>query len=459
MNTKSLSSHSQQALNSEEKKMLEAAEVALAQAKKLGCSDADISVNRVSGTDYTVRNGETETIERNQEKGLDIRVYIGHQIGNASTSDLSDTAIQDTVKAAHSIAKVTEGDPCLSLADPKLYAIEFQDLQLHHPQAWSAEEMAKHSLDLATQCEAAALQFDSKISNSEGASFSAYEGNSLMANSNGFIGFSRGTRYGLSCSVITGERDDMQRDYWYDSVRDLPDLMAADALGEKAARRALRRLGATKMATTKAPILFDATVAPSLLGHLNAAINGNAVYKKASFLAEKIGEQVFASHLDVQQTPHLLKAMGSALYDSEGVQTKDRSYINKGVLESYILSTYSACKLGLETTGNAGGVRNLQLTSSNTLSREALLKEMGSGLLVTEMMGFGINIVTGDYSRGAAGFWVENGEIQYPVHEITLSGHLADMFKNIVAVGDDVDTRGNTRTGSVLLEEMTIGGS
>ncbi len=458
MSTK-LSSHSSEPLNDAESSMLEAAEQALQFAKKAGCTNADISINQVSGNEYTVRNGVPETIERNQDKGLDIRVYIGHQIGNASTTDLSEDAIQNAVSAAHSIAKVTEGDPCLKLADKALYPNEFSDLDLHHPQNWSAEETAHQGLELARECEAAALSFDTKISNTEGASFSAHEGVSLMLNSNGFTGFARGTRYGLSCSVIAGETEAMQRDYWYDSVRDFSDFIDPSAIGKKAASRTLSRLEAQKISTRKAPVMFDATVAPSLLSHLTSAINGNAVYKKATFLANQLDKEVFAPHLTVSQMPYLQKAMGSALYDSEGVSMRNNTYINAGVLSSYIMSSYSACKLGLKTTGNAGGVRNLHLTSTNPVSRAELLKKMDTGLLVTEMMGFGINIVTGDYSRGAAGFWVEGGEIQYPVHEITLSGHLSEMFKGIVAIGDDVDTRGNTRMGSVLVDEMTIGGS
>jgi PmbA protein len=425
----------------------------------LGCSDADVSLNQVSGNGYTVRNGEPETIERNQDKGLDIRVYLGHQIGNASTTDLSAEAILDAVTAAHSIAKVTEGDPCLKLADSALYPNELSDLDLHHPQAWNSEETALRGLELATQCEAAAIEFDKKINNTEGASFSAHEGVSLMLNSNSFVGFSRGTRYGLSCSVLAGKIDAMQRDYWYDSVRDFADLQNATVIGETAAFRTIKRLDAQKITTRKAPVMFDATVAPSLLSHLTSAISGNAVYKKATFLSGKIDQQVFASHLTVTQQPFIQKAMGSALYDGEGVAMRNNTYIDAGNLSSYIMSGYSACKLGLKTTGNAGGVRNLHLNSTHPVSRTELLQKMGTGLLVTEMMGFGINIVTGDYSRGAAGYWVENGEIQYPVHEITLSGHLREMFMGIVAIADDVDLRGNTRTGSVLIEEMTIGGS
>ncbi len=454
-----MKSHSDAPLNDAEAKMLEAAEWAVKEAKSLGCSDAEVGLNQVSGNEYSVRNGEPETIERNQDKGLDIRVYIGHQIGNASTSDLTPKAISETVRAAHSIAKVTEGDPCLKLADAALYPKVFADLNLHHPQNWLAEETAQYGLEQATRCEAAALEFDDKISNTEGASFSAHSGVSLMHNSNGFVGFARGTRYGLSCSVIAGTAQGMQRDYWYDSARDLSDLQEAQHIGAKAAERTISRLDAKKLSTRKAPVIFDATVASSLMSHLNSAINGNAVYKKATFLADQLDKQVFAEHISVYQRPHLEKAMGSSVYDAEGVATTDHTFIDRGVLSSYVLSSYSACKLGMKTTGNAGGVRNLHLHSDEAISREELLKQMGTGLLVTEMMGHGINTVTGDYSRGAAGYWVENGELQYPVHEITLSSHLGQMFQQIVALGSDVDTRGNIRSGSVLIEEMTIGGS
>lgn len=454
-----MASHSDAPLNDDEAKMLEAAEWALKEAQQFGCSNADVGVNQVSGNEYSVRNGEPETIERNQDKGLDIRVYIGHQIGNASTTDLNPKAISEAVRAAHSIAKVTQGDPCLKLADATLYPNQFKDLSLHHPQTWSAEETALYGLEQAKICEAAALGFDNKITNTEGASFSAHTGVSLMCNSNGFIGFARGTRYGLSCSVIAGETDAMQRDYWYDSSRDLSDMLDAKQIGVQAAERTVSRLDAQKLTTRKVPVMFDATVASSLMSHLNSAINGNAVYKKASFLADKLDKPLFAEHISVFQRPHLAKAMGSSIYDAEGVATANKTYIDCGVLTSYILSSYSACKLGMKTTGNAGGVRNLHLHSKQAMSRIELLKNMGTGLLVTEMMGHGINTVTGDYSRGAAGYWVEDGEIQYPVHEITLSSHLGQMFQHIVAIGDDVDTRGNVRTGSVLIEEMTIGGS
>lgn len=455
---KSLTSHSNTPLNESENQLLAISEQIFELAEKAGCTAASLSLNMLSGAEYSVRNGEPETIERNQDKGLDVRVFQGDQIGNASTTDFSDAAIKSTVDAAIAIAQVTEGDPCLQLADASLYPTTFPDLELHHPHDMSAEEAAQFALDHATQCEAAALAADKRISNSEGASFSLHEGVTLSRNSNGFTGFSRGTRYGLSCSVIAGETAAMERDYWYDTHCRLDNLQSAKSIGLKAANRAVNRLNACKISTRRAPVLFDATVAPSILGHLMSAIAGNTVYKKATFLADKIDTQLFPEHINIGQHPHQTQTMGCAIYDSDGVATKMQNYVEQGRLKSYVMGQYSACRLGLQTTGNAGGVKNLGINHDD-MSQSALMKKMGTGLLVTEMMGFGINIVTGDYSRGAAGFWIENGEIQYPVHEITLSGHLGSMFKGLSGVANDTNRRGNIKSGSLLIDEMTIGGS
>jgi len=453
-----LPSHNDRALTDRERALFDITEKVFEYTRLENCSAADLAIDQLSGAEYAVRNGEPETIERNQDKGLEVRVFMGDQTGSASTTDFSDDAIRSTVRAAASIARVTEGDPCLKLADPALYPSSFPDLALHHPSDLSAADLARFGIEQAIACEAAALNADSRISNSEGASFSAHEGVSLMRNSLGFSGFSRGTRYGLSCSVIAGESSAMQRDYWYDSKRRLDALESAQSIGELAAQRTVQRLDARKIDTCKVPILFDATIAPGLLRNLISAINGNAVYKKSSFLAGKLDQQIFPAHITIAQQPHIPEGMGSAVYDGEGVATRDQAYIEQGRLISYVLSQYSACKLKLSTTGNAGGVRNLKINHDG-ISQTQLLKRMDKGLLVTEMMGFGVNNVTGDYSRGAAGFWVEKGEIQYPVHEITLSGNLTNMFMGISGIADDTNRKGNIQSGSILVDEMTIGGS
>ena len=340
----------------------------------------------------------------------------------------------------------------------ELYPQQFPDLGLYNPHSLGTEQLSTFALEQAIACEAAALNADSRISNSEGANFSAHEGVALARNSEGFSGFSRGTRYGLSCSVIAGSTESMQRDYWYDSRRKLEALDSAASIGEQAASRVCRRLDARKIATCKAPIIFDASIAPGLLGHLMAALAGSAIYKKASFLAGKMDHTLFPEHITIGQSPHLNQGMGSAVYDAEGVATRKQNYIEQGLLVKYVLGLYSACKLGMQTTGNAGGVRNLSI-NHDSITQTDLIKRMHRGLLVTEVMGFGVNTVTGDYSRGAAGFWVENGEIQYPVHEITLSGQLTTMFKGFEGIANDTNLKGNIQSGSILVNEMTIGGS
>lgn len=458
MSIQTLPSHGTTPLSNREQALFDISEKVFEYARLAGCDAADLGLNQLSGAEYSVRHGEPETIERNQDKGLDVRVFIGNQTGSASTTDFSDAAIRSTVEAAASIASVTEGDPCLRLAAPSLNPTDYPDLELHHPSSLSAEELGRFGLEQAIECETAALNADSRISNTEGANFSAHEGVSLVRNSLGFTGFSRSTRYGLSCSVIAGENDAMQRDYWYDSKRDLNTLESAQSIGSEAARRTVSRLNARKITTRKAPILFDATLSPGLLRHLVSAISGHAVYKKASFLAGKIDQILFPEHINIGQSPLIKQGMGSAVYDTDGVATYAQNYVENGRLISYVLSHYSACKLGLEPTGNAGGVHNLSIDHDN-ISREALLGRMDTGLLVTEMMGFGVNNVTGDYSRGAAGFWVEQGEIQYPVHEITLSGNLQAMFSGFSGIANDVNMKGNIQSGSILIDEMTIGGN
>ena len=458
MSHSTLPSHSDTPLTEQEQTLLDISGRVFKHTQLANCSAAELLISQVSGAEYSVRNGEPETIERNQDKGLEIRVFMGDRTGSASTTDFSNAAIESTVKAAASIAGVTEGDSCQRLAPPEYYPQSFPDLGLHHPHALSAEALSHFALEQAIACEAAALSADSRISNSEGASFSAHEGISLSRNSNGFCGFSRGTRYGLSCSVIAGETDAMQRDYWYDSRRKLETMDSPESIGKQAAKRTCRRLNARKIATCRAPVLLDASIASGLLGHLMSALAGSAIYKKASFLAGKMDQSLFPEHINIGQQPHLIQGMGSAVYDAEGVATQAQNYIEQGRLVRYVLGLYSACKLGMQTTGNAGGVRNLTISHDN-ISQNDLVKRMHKGLLVTELMGFGVNTVTGDYSRGAAGFWVENGEIQYPVHEITLSGQLPAMFKGIGGIANDTNRKGNLQSGSILINEMTIGGS
>ncbi len=458
MSHSSLPSHSNTPLTVQEEKLLEISDRAFKHAHRANCSAAELQISQVSGAEYSIRNGEPETIERNQDKGLEIRVFMGDRTGSASTTDFSDAAIESTVKAAASIAGVTEGDSCQRLAPNELYPQTFRDLGLHHPHALSTEALSQFALEQAIACEAAALNADPRISNSEGASFNAHEGVALARNTNGFTGFSRGTRYGLSCSVIAGETEAMQRDYWYDSKRKLEAMDSPESIGQQAAKRTCRRLNARKIATCRAPVLLDASIAPGLLGHLMSALAGSAIYKNASFLVGKMDEILFPEHINIGQQPHLTQGMGSALYDTEGVATQKQNYIEQGHLIRYVLGTYSACKLGLQTTGNAGGVRNLGISHDN-ISQNALIERMHKGLLVTELMGFGVNTVTGDYSRGAAGFWVENGEIQFPVHEITLSGKLPTMFSGISGIANDTNLKGNIQSGSILINEMTIGGN
>lgn len=458
MSNSTLPSHSENPLTNREQTLYDISERVFESIRHTSCNAAELQISQISGAEYSVRNGEPETIERNQDKGLEIRVFIGDKTGSASTTDFSDSAIESTVKAATSIAGVTEGDACQRIAPPELNPQTFPDLKLHHPHSYSADALSQFALEQAIACEAAALNADSRISNSEGASFSAHEGISLVRNSNNFTGFSRGTRYGLSCSVIAGQNDSMQRDYWYDSRRKLEVLDSPVSIGEQAAKRVCQRLNARKIATCRAPVILDASIAPGLLGHLMSALAGNAIYKKASFLAGKMDEILFPEHINIVQHPHLTQGMGSAVYDAEGVATREQSYIDQGRLVNYVLGLYSACKLGMQTTGNAGGVRNLSI-SHDSISRADLIKRMHKGLLVTELMGFGVNTVTGDYSRGAAGFWVENGEIQYPVHEITLSGQLPVMYKGINGIASDTNVKGNIQSGSILIDQMTIGGN
>lgn len=446
--------------DSARRRLADVVDQVLADARSLGASQAEAAINISQGLSVTVRLGEVETVEHTRDKGLGVTVYFGQRSGSASTTDLSASAVRDSVRAACTIAKYTAADDCAGLADAALLAREFPDLGLYHP--WNPG--MDQAIDLARACEAAARDVDARITNSEGATLSSHAGLEVYGNSHGFLASQAATRHGLSVSVIAQDQSGMQRDYWYDVSRAADGLATPAAIGREAAQRAVRRLGGRKLGTRRCPVVFEAPVASSLLSHLVSAVRGGSLYRQASFLLDSLGKPVFAPGVHLHEQPHLPGALGSASYDSEGVATRPRDLVREGVLLGYVLDSYSARKLKLQTTGNAGGVHNLTLQpfdaggGSPAADLPALLRRMGTGLLVTEFIGFGVNTVTGDYSRGAAGFWVENGAIQYPVEEITVAGKLQDMFRGLAAAASDVDTRGNIRTGSLLLEDLTIAG-
>ncbi|TJY56695.1 metalloprotease PmbA [Sinimarinibacterium sp. CAU 1509] len=428
--------------------------LALDAARVAGATEAEASISASRGLTVSVRKGEVESLEFQQDRDLGVTVYVGRRKGNATTGDLSDAGIRSAIDAAMAIARFTGEDPYNGLADPSLLARgPFPDLDLDHPWTINADQ----AVDLAIECEAAALAVDPRITGSEGASVNTHRGTSIYANSNGFVGYRQGTHHSLSCAVIASDANGMQRDYWYSSTRRPQDLMAADALGAKAGRRALARLGAQRMATCQAPVLFPAELARGFWGHLLQAISGSALYRKASFLLDKLDQPVCADCVTLEQRPLIPIGAGSAAFDSEGVATRERTLVDAGVLKGWLLGSYSARKLGLQTTGNAGGVFNL-LVTPGTDDFEALVRRMHRGLIVSELLGHGVNLITGDYSRGAAGFWVENGEIVHPVEEITIAANLADMYRGIVAIGNDIEPFSNVRTGSVLIEQMTLAG-
>jgi PmbA protein len=433
----------------------QAAELALAQAAKLGASAAEVGLSHSKGLSVTVRQRDVETLEHNNDTGLGITVYFGHSKASSSTSDLSQAAIIEAVQAACNIASHTQADEAAGLADAELMASDLSDLSLYHPWELSVEQ----AIVMATECEAAGLDADSRISNSEGATVSSHHGTRIYANSHGFLGLTNSSRHSLSASLIARDERGMQRDYWYDVARDAAELNSAASVGAKAAERTLARLGAGEVKTGSYPVLFSPEVAPSLFAQLISAIRGSALYRKATFLLDKQGERIFPETIHVHEQPHLLKAMGSARFDAEGVATRPRDIIADGVLLGYVLDSYSARRLGLQTTANAGGVHNLTVDSTVSAGFDELVSQLHKGIIVTETMGMGVNIVNGDYSQGAAGFWVENGQIQYPVDEFTIASNLQDMFAGIQAVGSDVDVRGNIRCGSVLLDKMMIAAS
>ena len=439
----------------------ELAQDVLGFAKALGASEAAVQISEGGGLSVGVRKGQIETIEQNKDKGIGVTVFLGEERhtrrGNASTSDFSRQSLKDTVEAAYKIARFTAEDDCAGLPDADTLEMAPRDLKLCHPWPISAEQ----AVALAKRAEAAAFAVDRRITNSEGASVYAQQSHFIAANTRGFMGGYPYSRHTMSVAPIAGKGAGMQRDDWYTSSRNPKDLSAPEAIGAYAAQRALARLNARKLDTRKCPVLFEAPLAVGLLGTFVQAVSGGALYRKSSFLLDSLGQQVFPSHVQVVEDPHAIGAVGSAPFDDEGVKTSQRDVVRDGVVQGYFLSTYSARKLGMQTTGNAGGSHNLIMRSTATAKGDnfkAMLRKLGTGLLVTELMGQGVNYVTGDYSRGASGFWVENGVIQYPVEEITIAGNMKQMLEQIVAVGADTIVRGGKQTGSILIESMTVAG-
>ena len=420
-------------------------------AKNLGASAAEAELSLSIGQNVSVRLSEVENIEYNRDKGMSVTVYFGQQKGHASTSDLTQQALKDTVAAACNIAKYTANDEFCGLADADLMAKNILDLDLHHPWNISVDE----AIELAKECEAAALSVDARITNSEGASVSTGEGYFAYSNSHGFTGGYPSSRHGVSCSVIAESEDSMQRDYWYSTARAAEDIQIAADIGRLAGERAVRRLNSRKISTCQVPVLFEAPLASGLISTLINAISGGSLYRKSSFLLDSLGKQVASPLLNIVENPHLKKGLASSPFDNEGVATQARQLVKEGVLQGYVLGSYSARKLGMKTTGNAGGNHNL-IVQSGANDFSGMLKQMGTGLLVTELLGTGVNMVTGDYSRGAAGFWVENGVIIHPVEEITIASNMADMLKMIVGIGTDVVIQGSKQVGSILIERMTV---
>ena len=431
------------------------AALALEEARRQGASQCEADVSVSQGLSVSVRLREVDTIEYQRDRGLGVTVYFGKRKGAASTADLGPAAVRETVAKACAIARYTAEDPYAGLVEPEALARDIPDLDLDHPWDLAPER----AIELARECEAAGLALDARLTNSEGASVNTQRHTGVYGNSLGFLAGYSSSSHSVSCSLLAQAGEDMQRDYWYTVARDPSELEAAQGIGRTAAQRALARLGARRLATRKAPVAFTPDMARGLFRHFIGAVSGTSQYRKSSFLLNAAGEQLFPGFLSMHERPHIKKGLASSPFDQEGAATRDRELVRAGVLEGYVLGSYSARRLGLKPTGTAGGIHNLLVTSADGgLDAEAFLRRLGTGLLVTELMGQGVNGVTGDYSRGASGFWVENGAIAYPVHEITIAGNLKPMYRDIVALGSDVDARGGIRTGSVLIGEMTIAG-
>ncbi|MCQ9628960.1 metalloprotease PmbA [Actinobacillus suis] len=442
-----------QDLQKQEQELRQAVEFALNFAKNSG-AEAEVGVTKVAGLSASTRLEQTENIEFNNDGSLGISVYVGKRKGNASTSDLQPQSIQRAVESALAIAKYTSEDECAGLADKEMMAFDAPDLELYHQADISVEQ----AVELALEAEHHALNADEKIVNSEGATFNSHSGVRVYGNTHGMLQSYLSSRYSLSCSVISAYEDQLERDYEYTISREFDKLQSPEWVGRQAAFKAVERLNPQKIKTCEVPVIFYNDVATGLIGHLAGAISGGALYRKSSFLLDKLGTQILPSWFAISERPHLLRQLASSAFDSEGVITQDREIITDGVLQTYLMTSYSARKMGLKTTGHAGGIHNWLVKPNRTGGLDSLLKEMGTGLLVTEFLGSAINAVTGEYSRGAAGFWVENGEIQYPVAEITIAGQLQEMYKNLVAVADDIEHRSNIQTGSILLDKMKISG-
>ncbi|HDL4363769.1 TPA: metalloprotease PmbA [Mannheimia haemolytica] len=442
-----------QTLLQQEQELRQAVEFALNFAKQAG-AEAEVGVTKVAGLSVSSRLEQVENIEFNNDGSLGISVYLGKRKGNASTSDLQPESIQKTVEAALAIAKYTSEDACTGLADKELLAVEAEDLELYH----QADISVDQAVELAIEAEHYALNADEKIVNSDGATFNSHSGVRVYGNTHGMLQSYLSSRYSLSCSVISAYEDQLERDYEYTIFREFDKLQAPKWVGEQAAIKAVDRLNPQRIKTGEMSVIFYNDVATGLVGHLAGAISGGALYRKSSFLLDKLGEQILPEWFAISERPHLLRQLASSAFDSEGVITQNREIITDGVLQTYLMTSYSGRKMGLKSTGHAGGIHNWLVKPNRQGGLNTLLKEMGTGLLVTEMLGSAINSVTGEYSRGAAGFWVENGEIQYPVAEITIAGQLQDMYKNLVAVGDDIEHRSNIQTGSILLEKMMVSG-
>ena len=441
-------------LKAQEQELRQAVSFAVELATKSGAT-AEVAVTKVSGLSVSTRLQEIENVEFTNDGALGISVYMGQQKGNASTSDLSEGAIRNAVEAALAIAKYTSPDDCTGLADKDLIAFDAPDLELYH----AADVNVDKATELALQAEKAALEADERIINSNGASFNSHTGVKVYGNSHGMLQSYLSSRYSLSCSVIGGVEDALENDYEYTISREFDKLQSPIWVGENCAKKVVSRLNPQKLSTREVPVIFLNDVATGLISHFAAAISGGSLYRKSSFLLDHLGKQVLPDWFNISERPHLLRRLASTPFDSEGVRTQDREIVEDGILQTYLVTSYSGKKLGMPSTGHAGGIHNWLVKPNLTGGLTALLREMGTGLLVTDVMGQGVNIVTGDYSRGASGFWVENGEIQYPVAEITIAGQLQDMLKNMVAVADDIEHRSNIQTGSILLDRMKISGN